>query len=331
MYPLKFKPVLKETLWGGQKICRLKEINILNKTGESWEISGVEGSVSVVSNGPLAGKTLSEIIDMYGEDLLGKGATERFGKQFPLLVKFIDARKTLSIQVHPDDKLAWERHNSSGKTEMWYVIQAEPGAHIYSGFSRQITPEIYLRSVANGKITDYLQRHDVSAGDVFFIPAGRVHAICAGCLIAEIQQTSDITYRIYDYNRRDAGGNLRQLHVELAKDAIDYSLHDDLKTVYIPVKNTVQTILECPYFTVQAIEAEAGEILNPGHINDTFYIYICIHGLTVLTDRRGNTTPLRHGETALIPATAGIEEIWFMEEGRMLIAYIPKNFEKNSI
>src|SRR5690554_6659874 len=206
LYPLKFRPILKPVIWGGSDICRFKNIQPeRDGIGESWEISGVKGNVSVVSNGDLSGTSLDEMIQTYKGALVGNKIYEKFGNTFPLLIKFIDARDDLSIQVHPDDKLAKERHNSFGKTEMWYVIKATTGAFLYSGFEKQITPEEYVETVHNNTFTDTLKRFEVQEGDVFFLPAGRVHAIGAGCFIAEIQQTSDITYRIYDYNRKDAG------------------------------------------------------------------------------------------------------------------------------
>lgn len=211
LYPFTFKPILKKVIWGGSDICPFKGITpVENGVGESWELSHVEGNYSIVDNGELEGKSLDELIRSYGKELLGEKVMERFGTTFPLLIKFIDARDNLSIQVHPDDELAKKRHNSFGKTEMWYVIKAEKGAGLYSGFSEQIDAEEYVKRVENNTIMDVLQRYDVNEGDVFFLPAGRVHAIGAGCFIAEIQQTSNITYRIYDYNRKDANGNGRE-------------------------------------------------------------------------------------------------------------------------
>jgi mannose-6-phosphate isomerase len=300
MYALKFHPILKEILWGGEKICRFKGIEpVRTGIGESWELSGVADNVSVVANGKFAGKTLDELIALFGDKLLGKTVFERFGNRFPLLVKFIDAREPLSIQVHPNDELALSRHNSFGKTEMWYVVQADPGAYLYSGFSRLITPELYQTSIADGTFTDYLQRYEVSAGDAFFLPAGRVHAIGAGCLIAEIQQTSDITYRIFDYNRRDRNGNTRQLHTDLARDAINYSVEKDYKLSYNPVKNKFQTLAACPYFTVEIMETDSGKLLKTTVAPDSFAIYICLAGNIDLNTNTGKIQ-LKQGETALV-------------------------------
>jgi len=221
--PLKFHPILKQTLWGGERIIPYKELaSELSRVGESWELSGMPGSESVVAEGPWTGSTLPELIGRFGAELLGKANYARFGQEFPLLVKFIDAREDLSIQVHPDDELARKRHGKSGKCEMWYVLEAEPGASLLTGFSRPIAPAEYERRVADNTLTDVLNRQAIASGDVFYLPAGRVHSIGKGSFIVEIQQSSDITYRIYDFDRRDAAGNSRELHTELAREAIDF-------------------------------------------------------------------------------------------------------------
>jgi len=223
LYPLKFTPIYKDKIWGGNKIKSVlnKDFGGLPNCGESWELSGVDGNVSVVSNGYLAGNTLEELLEVYMGDLAGDEVYEHFGNEFPLLIKFIDANDDLSIQVHPNDEMAAERHNSYGKTEMWYVLQADKGSKLQSGFNQQVDQEKYLEKLEKTELTDILNFEEVTAGDVFFIPAGRVHAIGRGILLAEIQQTSDITYRIYDYDRRDDKGNPRELHTDLALDAID--------------------------------------------------------------------------------------------------------------
>ena len=323
LYPFKFEPILKEIIWGGDEICRFKNLYPRRKgIGESWEISHVKDNVSVVANGELQGKTLEELIKMYGERLLGKKTMESFGTTFPLLIKFIDARDALSIQVHPDDELAQKRHHSFGKTEMWYVIKAAPGACLYSGFSQAITPEIYLKSLEDDTFINYLQKHEVKSGDVFFLPAGRVHAIGAGCFIAEIQQTSNITYRIYDYNRKDAHGNPRELHTELAKDAIDYKLYPDYKLVYTPDPNEVQRLISCRYFTTSLMEANSGEIFRFAGSNDSLSIYICMEGKACLMDTDGGLTEIRQGETILFPAENPASEIRFEEKSKILKTYI---------
>nr|WP_290015342.1 type I phosphomannose isomerase catalytic subunit [uncultured Alistipes sp.] len=300
----KFIPILKSPLWGGEKIATYKQIATDRKQiGESWELSGVEGDVSVVAEGPDAGKTLTELLARDKERLLGSRNYERFGTEFPLLIKFIDAREDLSIQVHPDDRLAWERHRSKGKTEMWYVVAADEGAHLRSGFTRQVTPAEYEKSVADDTITDLLTDHEVRPGDVFFLPAGRIHSIGAGSFIAEIQQTSNITYRIYDFNRRDANGNLRELHTEQAKGAIDYSVEADYRTRYEAVKDRPVELVACPYFTTTLYD-----LTRPCEIDlaatDSFLVVMCIEGSGTLTDDQGSAMPLRQGETVLVPASA---------------------------
>lgn len=300
----KFIPILKSPLWGGEKIATYKQIATdRRQIGESWELSGVEGDVSVVAEGPDAGKTLTELLARDKERLLGSRNYERFGTEFPLLIKFIDAREDLSIQVHPDDRLAWERHRSKGKTEMWYVVAADEGAHLRSGFTRQVTPAEYEKSVADDTITDLLTDHEVRPGDVFFLPAGRIHSIGAGLFIAEIQQTSNITYRIYDFNRRDANGNLRELHTEQAKGAIDYSVEADYRTRYEAVKDRPVELVACPYFTTTLYD-----LTRPCEIDlaatDSFLVVMCIEGSGTLTDDQGSAMPLRQGETVLVPASA---------------------------
>ena len=322
LYPLKFEPILKEIIWGGDEICRFKNLHPQrNGIGESWELSHVKNNVSIVANGRLKGKSLEELIETYREKLVGEKILERFGATFPLLIKFIDARAPLSVQVHPDDELAKKRHNSFGKTEMWYVVRATQGAYLYSGFARSMTPEEYVRSLADDTFIDYLQRHEVNAGDVFFLPAGRVHAIGAGCFIAEIQQTSDITYRIYDYNRKDANGNPRELHTELAKDAIDYKVYPDYKSNYIPGQQSVQTLVSCPYFTTNLIEGKKGDLIQTSHPN-SFSIYIGLEGNTLLTDANGYFIELRQGETVLLPAENRLTTLTFKENGKLLEVYI---------
>ncbi|MCX6309759.1 MAG: class I mannose-6-phosphate isomerase, partial [Bacteroidia bacterium] len=257
-YPLKFEPILKKILWGGSEISRFKQLEVQESgIGESWELSQVPGSVSVVANGPLKGKNLTELMEAAPEALLGNKIFKRFGMEFPLLVKFIDAQDDLSIQVHPNDALARQRHNSFGKTEMWYVMASKPGAKLISGFSQQIDADEYSRRIADNTIEEVLQTHEAKEGDVFFLPAGRVHAIRAGLFIAEIQQSSNITYRLYDYNRKDAFGNGRELHTELAKEAIDYKLYGSLKTNYEPLENDLTPLVSCPYFTTNRIHLKA--------------------------------------------------------------------------
>lgn len=317
LYPLKFKTILKSIIWGGDEICKFKNITPLQKgIGESWEISSVKGNVSVVANGELENRSLDEIIAEYKEQLVGKKNFETFGTTFPLLIKFIDARENLSIQVHPDDELAKARHNSFGKTEMWYVINAAPGAFLYSGFEKQMTPESYVKSIEDNTFVESLSKHDIKKGDVFFLPAGRVHAIGAGTFIAEIQQTSDITYRIYDYNRKDAYGNGRELHTELAKDAIDYKLYDNYKSSYSRKENQAVELESCRYFTTNLLELTK-DITRDYSENDSFIAYICMGGACNIRDNKGNDLSVKQGETILIPADT--KSVSISPEGNVLL------------
>jgi mannose-6-phosphate isomerase len=300
---MKFEPILKQMLWGGERLIPFKHLHSdLAGVGESWEISGVENNESVVANGPDKGLNLTELVRRYREELVGEGNYARFGNKFPLLIKFIDAKQDLSIQVHPTDELAKKRHNSLGKTEMWYVIGAAPGAKLRSGFSRQITPKEYKERVLNNTITDVLQEYDIHPGDVFFLPAGRVHSIGAGAFIAEIQETSDITYRIYDFNRKDANGKTRELHTEMARDAINYEVLDDYRTAYDPEKNEPVELVACPYFTTSVYDMTE-EIGCDYSELDSFVIFICMEGAARVKDDEGNELEMRAGETILLPAT----------------------------
>lgn len=309
LYPFTFKPILKKVIWGGSDICPFKGITpVENGVGESWELSHVEGNYSIVDNGELAGKSLDELIRSYGKELLGEKVIERFGETFPLLIKFIDARDNLSIQVHPDDELAKKRHNSFGKTEMWYVIKAAKDAGLYSGFSQQIDADEYVKRVENNTIMDVLKRYDVNEGDVFFLPAGRVHAIGAGCFIAEIQQTSNITYRIYDYNRKDANGNGRELHTELAKDAIDYTLYPDYRTHYKAHTNATVELANSNYFTTNLLDLDTIMVRDFSDL-DSFVVYICMAGRATIRDNKGNEISIHQGQTVLVPANTDVVTI----------------------
>ena len=285
MYPLKFRPILKTTIWGGDKIIPFKHLDSTQpNVGESWEISDVPGDESVVAYGPDAGKNLTQMVSRYKGALVGEANYTRFGGKFPLLIKFIDARDDLSIQVHPDDELAMRRHNSMGKTEMWYVIDNAGGrAHLRSGLSRGITPEQYEQMIADNTICDALADYAVRPGDVFFLPAGRIHSIGAGCFIAEIQQTSNITYRIYDFNRKDKNGNTRELHTELSKEAIDYSVQPDYRTAYTPCKDRPVELVTCPYFTTSVYHLSRPMTVDYSEL-DSFVIYICMGNLEVTPD-----------------------------------------------
>ena len=299
----KFQPILKSTIWGGEKIVPYKQIaSGQTQVGESWELSGVKGNESVVAGGPEAGTTLPGLIARHGAALLGKANFERFGEEFPLLIKFIDARQDLSIQVHPDDRLAWERHKSKGKTEMWYVVDADKGARLRSGFAKQVTPAQYEASVEDNTITDILAEYEIHPGDLFFLPAGRVHSIGAGAFIAEIQQTSDITYRIYDFNRKDANGKTRELHTDLAREAINYEVLDDYRTKYEAVKDEPVELVACPYFTTSVYDMTE-EISCDYSELDSFVIFICMEGACRIKDNEGNELKVGAGESILLPAT----------------------------
>ena len=303
LYPLKFTPIYKDKIWGGDKIRSIlnKDYGNLPNCGESWELSGVEGNISIVSNGYLAGNTLEELVEIYMGDLVGDKTYEKYGIEFPLLIKFIDANDDLSIQVHPDDEMSAARHNAFGKTEMWYVMQADKGAKLQSGFNTQVDRDIYLKKLEDAELTDILNFEEVKAGDVFFIPAGRVHAIGKGILLAEIQQTSDVTYRIYDYDRRDDKGNLRELHTELALDAIDFTLSAEYKTNYESKINESVELASCPYFTTNVLDINS-VIEKDYNKLDSFVIYICLDGELVLETESGSETILK-GDTILLPAS----------------------------
>ena len=303
MYPLKFKPILKSTLWGGERIIPFKQLDCQQEqVGESWEISDVPGDESVVAEGADAGKNLTQLMEEYKGKLVGEENYKRFQGKFPLLIKFIDAKQDLSIQVHPDDELAMKRHQSMGKTEMWYVVDADKGAKLRSGFSEQITPKEYKERVLNNTITDVLQEYEIHPGDVFFLPAGRVHSIGAGAFIAEIQQTSDITYRIYDFNRKDANGKTRELHTDLAREAINYEVLDDYRTKYEPLKDEPVELVACPYFTTSLYDMTE-EISCDYSELDSFVIFICMEGSCKIVDNEGNELTVNAGESILLPAT----------------------------
>ncbi|PIF05397.1 MAG: mannose-6-phosphate isomerase [Draconibacterium sp.] len=305
LYPLKFEPIFHEKIWGGNRLkAVLNKQNAMPFCGESWEISGVEDNITIVKNGFLKGNNLNELIEVYMGDLVGEKVYEKFGTEFPLLIKFIDAKADLSVQVHPNDKLSAERHNAFGKTEMWYVVDAEKGAKINSGFNQPVTREKYTDYLKTGKLSELLHYDVVEPGDVFFIPAGRVHAIGKGTMVAEIQQTSDVTYRIYDYDRKDKNGNKRELHTELALDAIDYSWQKEYKTRYTTHPNQSTEIVSCPYFTTNILEFDKG-IEKDYFALDSFVIYITLEGdFSVKAD--DNTIEVVSGETVLMPATSNM-------------------------
>lgn len=321
MQPIKFKPLLKQTLWGGDKIVRFKHIDGLNDghIGESWEISGVEGSESIVANGPYEGQTLTALVDGMKEKLIGTDNYKRFGNRFPLLIKFIDAKQDLSIQVHPDDEKALKYGLGNGKTEMWFLMESDKDAFLMCGLKDKITPEQYTKMVEDGTICDAIAKYPVKADDCFFIPSGRIHSIGAGCFLAEIQQTSDVTYRIYDFNRHDKNGNLRELHTEKAAECIDYSVLKDYRNNYVPEKNHGVKLINCKHFSTAVYDLDEPMTLDYSEL-DSFVILIGIKGKATITDNEGNETCLREGETILIPATT--ETLHVNGTIKMLEAYV---------
>ncbi len=298
----KFQPYLKSVLWGGDKIAQYKGIiTDQRQIGESWEISGVTGRESVVAEGEDAGLTIVELIRKYKGLLVGDTIYQKYGDTFPILVKFIDAKQDLSLQVHPDDTIAKNRHNCLGKTEMWYIIDTLEGAKINVGFTQSITPKEYEKRVANNTIMEVVACHNSHPGDLFYLPAGRIHSIGAGNLLAEIQRTCDITYRVYDFDRRDAQGNTRELHTKLAKKAIDYTVHDSYVTSCPHNTQGETKLVKCEHFdTTRIIVTDKHEILSPDA--QSFRIIMCLKGNIELRDNHGNNTTLRQGETVLVPA-----------------------------
>ena len=315
-YPIRFEPILKEKIWGGSKLK-----DILNKDsnredlGESWEVSGVKDDISVVEHGSLKGQTLNALLEKYKGDFIGNKNYKVFGAEFPLLIKFIDANTELSVQLHPHDDLAKKRHNSFGKTEMWYIMQADEGAEINVGFKKSISKEEYLGHLQSGKITELLNFEKVEKGDSFFINTGKVHAIGAGVLLAEIQQTSDITYRIYDWDRVDSEGNSRELHTDLALDAIDFEKKEDFKLEYSRTANESSNIASCEYFTTNYLPVK-GVVKKGISAIDSFVIYLCVSGKAKVTVN-GNSEFIEQGQTLLIPAK--IEEVEISSEGAELL------------
>ena len=301
LYPLKFKPIFKERLWGGSKLKKVlnKEVNG-DQVGESWELSAVENDVSVVANGALSGQLLSKLIKTYKAQLVGEKIYNRFGDDFPVLIKFIDAQKDLSIQLHPNDELAKKRHNSFGKTEMWYIMQADDEGRLIVGFNKDVTKEEYTAHLENNTLSEILNYEKVEEGDTFFINTGKIHAIGAGIMLAEIQQTSDITYRVYDWNRKDKDGKTRELHTELALDAIDYQKKDDFKVAYQNKINVSNEMVDCPYFKTNFLNV-SGEVTVDLSKRDSFTIYMCVKGHATLRNDHGEEE-INYGETVLIAA-----------------------------
>lgn len=330
MYPLLFKPNMHTVVWGGHRLEPYKNIPQTDQPiGESWEVSAVPTSTSFIDNGPLSGKSLIEVIDYYGEDILGNEVAKKYNGKMPLLVKFIDAERDLSIQVHPNDEIAQREHGKFGKTEMWYIIDAKPGAYLYAGFKEPITPYEYQKRIEDGSICDVLAKHEVKAGDVFYLPAGRVHAICGGILLAEVQQSSDVTYRIFDYNRLGLDGKPRELHTELAAKALDFNVEQDYRTHYADASEKAISIIDTPFFDVRIMD-----IRHSFHRNlikyDSFIISMCINGKCRIRLRDGENVDyenrdvvLTEGHSCLIPASVADYDIIPLTKGvRILEAHI---------
>lgn len=303
MKPLKFNAFLKQTIWGGNKIIPFKHLDSqLENVGESWEISGVKDHQTIVSEGEYAGRALNEVVEELKGKLIGESNYEQFGNEFPLLIKFIDARQDLSIQVHPTDDIAKKQGKSRGKTEMWYIMDSDKDAHLRSGLKKKITPAEYKEMVENDTILDAIADYSVKEGDCFFLPAGRIHSIGKGCFLAEIQQTSDVTYRIYDFKRKDKNGNYRELHTDLAAECINYEVLNDYRTVYTSQKNQGVSLVHCPYFHTAVYDLDEPMTLDYSEL-DSFVILIGVKGEGTIVDNEGDETSLRAGETILIPAT----------------------------
>ena len=298
----KFEPLLKQTLWGGDKIIPFKHLNTqMERVGESWEISGVKDNETIVANGPDKGKSLNQLVSEQKAKLVGEENYQRFGDEFPLLVKFIDASQDLSIQVHPNDETAHRLGKPHGKTEMWYTLESAPGAHLYNGLKKKITPEEYEQMVANDTIVDALARYEIKEGDVFYIPAGRIHAIGAGSFVTEIQETSDVTFRIYDYKRKDKDGNYRELHIKEAAQCIDFTVLPNYRAGYEPILNEGVQLVESPYFTTAVYDLTEPMTLDYSEL-DSFVILIAVKGEGAITCN-GEQMTFKMGDTILLPAT----------------------------
>jgi mannose-6-phosphate isomerase len=322
LYPLRFHPIYKPLIWGGEKLreCYGKT-DAPEKTGESWEISQVEDNISLVSNGFLEGKNLEEIIEMYQGELVGQRVFERFGTRFPLLTKFIHSNDDLSIQVHPGDEYAAEHHGENGKTEMWYILDSEEGAQLIVGFEEDIDREIMLERLNNGSLKEVLHFEKVSEGDVIFLPEGRIHALGPGIVLAEIQQTSDMTYRIYDWDRVGQDGKPRELHIEHALNVLDYEAHTSCKTSYQSVKNAPVNLVQCPYFSTQLIDIDKKMDMDYATL-DSFVIYMCLDGELDLRYDGENRIRLVRGDSVLIPAAIKDFSLIPNQDSRLLEIYV---------
>ena len=302
LYPLKFEPLLKDKVWGGNALERHfnKKPSGLPNIGESWELSAVEGNLSVVSNGFLAGNNIEELIEVYMGDIVGDSLFEKFGNKFPLLFKFIEAGEDLSIQVHPGDEMAREKHGDFGKTEMWYILESEKDSKIYTGFKETVTKEMYEESLTNGRLPELINVESAEPGDTFFTPAGRIHAIGKGIVLVEIQQTSDLTYRISDWNRKSKGSVKRELHLDLALEAMDFNAAGKVKIRKDPELNKTENLVSCEYFITNILHFNA-PVIKEYYLIDSFVVYICTDGeFQIKWD--GNSEKVSKGETVLLPA-----------------------------
>jgi mannose-6-phosphate isomerase len=325
LYPLKFKPIFIEKVWGGNRLKSILNKEIPNdSTGESWELSSVEGNISIISNGFLAGNSIEEVIEIYMGDLVGERVFEEFGTVFPLLFKFIDANDVLSVQVHPDDAMAMQKHNAFGKTELWYVVDAESEAYIYAGFQKATTKIDFSKLIADNKVKQSLRLEKVKKGDVFFIPAGLIHATGPGVLFAEIQQTSDLTYRVYDWNRKDSNGKLRELHVDDALEAIHFHKVNSARVKYKTDVDTSSSINKNEHFIVNKLNLHNSYI---GEYNefDCFTVLMCLSGKARIEYSEGKSEFVGKGETVLIPSVLETIKIIPEDEVEILEVYIPKD------
>ncbi len=321
LYPLKFDAIFMDKIWGGQKIREVMGLNFPGMNcGEAWILSGVEGNQSVVKNGYLADNKLNELVEIYMEDLVGEKVFEKFGETFPILIKLIDANNYLSIQVHPDDELAQKRHRSNGKTEMWYIIDAEDDAELISGFKTKTNQKTLLYNVSNKSLKDILNVENVKKDDVFYMPAGRIHALGPGILLAEIQQTSDITYRVYDWDRIGIDGLPRETHAELALEALDFEVHDQYKTEYQKKKNGTSKLIESVHFNTNLIET-SDIIKKDISTLDSFIVYLCLEGKCELACKN-DITSMKKGEVILVPAIFNEIYIKSIEHSKLLEVYI---------
>ena len=329
IYPLKFQPIFKSKIWGGQKINTIlhKDFSPLPNCGESWELSGIEGDISEVANGFLEGNDLNELIEIYMYDLVGDSIYHQFGLGFPLLVKFIDAAEDLSVQVHPDDELAMERYDQNGKTELWHIMDADPGAGLYIGFKKGTDKSDYIKAVQNGTVQDLLQFYPVKKGETYFIPAGTVHAIGKGVLLAEIQESSDITYRIFDWNRKDEHGHSRELHTEEALDAIHFHEEPDYKIEYEEVNNSSVQVIRNKYFNINLLSYD--KPLQKNYYNiDSFVIYIGLEGESHFL-YEDKIEVLKKGELLLKPASMDILNLVPLNNAKLLEIYMEEPSEES--